>query len=143
MLTKTFVAIVVAVGFALLGWGAAQLQKIRIPHQKQQCKTTASSCNIKVQVETTLFHSEVYVDYELTEVTVDGDKKGNKITWDVGDRRYEFAEDGIAFPADSGFSCQAQNKQKFVCDNKSTAGVYKYTVKLKNLEPADPWVVNN
>jgi hypothetical protein len=143
MLAKTLVTVVVAVGFGLLGWGAAQLQKTKIPHQKLPCKTSASSCNIKVLVETTLFHSDIYVDYELTEVTVDGGKKGNKITWDIADGRYEFAEDGIVFPQGNGFSCQAQNKQKIVCNNQSTAGVYKYTVKLKNFDPLDPWVVNN
>ena len=126
MFAKTFVAVVVAVGFALLGWGAAQLQKTKIPHQKLPCKTTASNCNVKVLVQTTLFHSEVYVDYELTEVTVDGGHKGNTITWDIADAHYEFVQDGgIAFPPDSGFSCQWKNKQKFVCD------------------PLDPWVVNN
>jgi hypothetical protein len=143
MLAKTFVTVVVAVGFGLLGWGAAQLQKTKIPHQKLPCKTTASSCNIKVLVETNCFFCDVYVDYELTEVTVAQDKKGNKITWDIADARYEFAQDGIMFPADSGITCQAQNKQKFVCDNLSKAGVYKYTVKVKNFDPLDPWVVNN
>jgi hypothetical protein len=91
-----------------------------------------------------LFHSEVYVDYELTEVTVDGGHKGNTITWDIADAHYEFVQDGgIAFPPDSGFSCQWKNKQKFVCDNQSLGGVYKYTIKLKDLDPLDPWVVNN
>jgi len=143
MFTKTLVAVVAAVAFGLVGWSLAQFQKAKFPHQGQKCKTSAGSCNIKVQVENLCFYCDVYVDYELTEVTVDADKKGNTITWDIADGRYEFAQDGIVFPQGSGFTCRAQNKQKFVCDNMSTAGVYKYTIKVKDFDPLDPWVVNN
>jgi hypothetical protein len=143
MFTKTLSAIVALVAVGVVGWSVAQFQKTKFPHQGQKCKTSVPTCNIKVQVEKLCIFCDVYVDFELTEVTVDAEKKGNTITWDIADGRYEFAQDGIVFPQGSGFDCRAQNKQKFVCDNQSTPGVYKYIVKLKDLDPQDPWVVNN
>jgi len=149
MLRKLFVAAIVGVGFGLLGCSAAHAQKTKVPHQGQQCKTTAASCNVKIMVEDWCIHCDVYVDFILTEVAVDHGKKGNTITWDIKDSRYEFAQQngvdiGIVFDQNSGFSnCRRVNKQKFQCDNASKPGVHKYTVNLTGLDPLDPWVVNN
>lgn len=76
-------------------------------------------------------------------MSVDEGKRGNTITWDIVDPRYEFAQNGIVFPENSGFTCGAENKQKFSCKNTSAPGVYKYTINVAGFDPVDPWVVNN
>jgi len=83
MFTKTLSAIVALVAVGVVGWSVAQFQKTKFPHQGQKCKTSVPTCNIKVQVEKLCIFCDVYVDFELTEVTVDAEKKGNTITWDI------------------------------------------------------------
>jgi hypothetical protein len=146
MLRRTLLFVGTAAVFALIGWEASRLQMTKIPHKGQQCAD--DNCKVMVMVES--FPScgltcDVFVNYELTEA------KGHNITWEIdagSTPRYEFAQKGVDFP--SGFSCQ-QDGKKYKCKNlnPSVPGVYKYTINVtdtahsKDLDPLDPWVVNN
>ena len=136
MLRRTLLFVGTAAVFALIGWEASRLQMTKIPHKGQQCAD--DNCKVMVMVES--FPScgltcDVFVNYE----------------WEIdagSTPRYEFAQKGVDFP--SGFSCQ-QDGKKYKCKNlnPSVPGVYKYTINVtdtahsKDLDPLDPWVVNN
>ena|SRR5437764_6292047 len=140
---RTLGFVVTAVVFALIGSQIPRSISVKVPHQSQACAD--DNCKVIVKVDSGWLSSEAYVDYELTEA------KGHHINFEIADdaaSRYEFPGDGIVFTA--GFDCQKTGK-KFRCTNRTPSqyGVYKYTVHVfdtrysKNLDPLDPWVVNN
>jgi hypothetical protein len=140
---RTLGFLVTAVVFALIGSQLSQLSAVKVPHQGQKCAD--DNCKVIVKVDSGLLSSDTYVDYELTEA------QGHHISFELADAaapRYEFPANGIVFT--SGFNCQKTGKT-FKCTNlnPSQYGVYKYAVNVfdtrysKNLDPLDPWVVNN
>lgn len=146
MFGRTASYLLTAVVFAVLGWQIASNQVVR-KHDlgDQQCMTSKPDCKITVTVDCPyILQCYTSVDFEMTRVTADS-KKGNTITWALAESRYEFDSRGISFPDGSGFTnCQpSNNNKKFTCENASQGGLYKYTVKVKDLDPLDPWVFNN
>lgn len=140
---RTLAFVVTAVVFALIGTQVSRVAAIKIPHDGQVCAD--DNCKVTVKVNSTWVSAEAYVDFELTEA------RGHHISFELDDAatpRFEFPDNGIVFK--SGFDCQKTGK-KFKCTNKSPTqyGVYKYTVTVfdtrysNNLDPLDPWVVNN
>ena len=65
-----------------------------------------------------------------------------RIDFNLDGSDYEFDRDGIKFSG-GRFECSSQGPRKYKCDNKEAApGLYKYSIRVKNMDPVDPWVVN-
>jgi hypothetical protein len=75
-----------------------------------------------------------------------GPGKSPVITWELMTSGYRFSDGGIAFPAASPFTCQAEGNRRFMCnDRHSEKGTYKYTITVIGFPfvlPKDPWVEN-
>ena len=66
-----------------------------------------------------------------------------KVTWNVPQGYTLLA---IEFPDSDGqmSGCMSEGPLHFSCNDIHTkAGVYKYTIKVKDVTPYDPWMVND
>jgi hypothetical protein len=139
-------AFVAALVFGVAGWfvGAksAKVGILKHDHKSQDCR--GRDCDAKIKVDCvdpanpSAATCEPYAVEEVLRVS-----NGKKIMFEIADPGYEFDTDGIKF-ASSSFVCTPNGPRKYKCevDAATTPDVYKYSIKLKNLDRVDPWVVN-
>ena len=153
--TTLFTAVVTAVVFAAGGWlVASKTAKVGIArhvHGSQDCRGHGT-CNIDVKVDSCdpahpdPATCDVYAVQELTLVGRDNDK----LDFKIATNGFKFDQsDGIKFTAlnsgDQYFPCAPQGQQ-YRCQimiPTGTTSSFKYVIHVQNLDPVDPWVVNN
>ena len=146
--TTLVTALVTALVFAVGGWYVGSMRtKVSIlkhGHQSKDCR--GNDCDVKIKIDCTdpahpsAATCEPYADIEVALVS-----PGKKINFDVDTAGFEFDTDGIKF-ADTHIACQPSGSsgKKYKCDIAANTPVnlYKYSIRIKGLDPVDPWVVN-
>jgi hypothetical protein len=146
---KVRTLLVAASAASLLGGCAAMQPTPRSPEEvpperRVTCpaNSDAARCVITVSVPNWCwFGCTPTVDFDIVEIR-GGTGAPARMMWILAGSR---SFDGIEFPPDRGFTCETRPRH-VVCSSTGRApkGEYvKYTVKVRGLDPLDPWVVNN
>ena len=143
MRTTIVTALLTAVVFAVAGCAlvprADKVVILKHPHGSKDCR--GKDCDVTIKfVCVDSKDPKTCAPYAAEEVILVN--PNHKIEFSLDGRDYEFDTGGIRFSA-GRFDCSAQGPRKYKCDNREAApGLYKYEIRIRNMEPVDPWVVN-
>ena len=145
VITALFTAAAFGVGGWYLGAKTGKVAVLTHAHKSKDCK--GKDCDVTIKFDcvdpSKPATCEPYAEEEVILTT-----SKHKIEFNIDkSTSYEFDTDGIKFTSANSngwFDCKADGKQKYTCDiSKDTpADLYKYSIRVKGMDVADPWIVN-